>query len=72
LPKEIILKIKIPTGAEVADVVQKAIAQFGELVKVEITEEKAEIPLTEIKLVPSPTGGGDDSTPTSETEKPKT
>lgn len=40
LPKEITLKIKIPTSAEVAEILQIALSQFGELVKVEVTEEK--------------------------------
>ena len=42
MPKEVTIKLKIPTGDELAEAIKKTLEQFGGLVKIEavVEEEK--------------------------------
>ena len=61
MPKEISLKIRVPTGDEFVEVLRKTIEQFGELVKFEVVEEK---PAEETPKPETETHTPDTGTPT--------
>lgn len=42
MPKEITIKVKVPTGPELAEALKNTVAGFGELVGFEVVEAKAE------------------------------